>query len=331
MKKDINSYVEFKANPISKAGVFDYLGSQITLADGSHPEPLNKIYKVLRSEETLKQAAESFELVPVIDDHTFLGSEDDGYTRPEAKGVQGVIANLKMKGGELLADVKVFSQRLINKIKDGKIDLSLGYRCSYKRESGVFNGEKYDFVQTDMIGNHLALVDNSRCDVALAMDSAGGEVFHVTLGDKEMTLDEVIEKLHELTKEVQKLKGDTADEVVETEAKPVEETKTKAEETAEDEEVDAEDEESEEVKVEDEESEEATEDADISLKTIYDMLKVISDHIKTETVDEECKTEDNTEEHKATAEDSKPEQVFVMNKSSAKQNKVSFLDRELGA
>lgn len=63
--KDSNGWIEIKGNPISKTGVFDYLGSSIGAPDAG------KIYKVYRPESALnnEETINSFKLLPWIDDH----------------------------------------------------------------------------------------------------------------------------------------------------------------------------------------------------------------------------------------------------------------------
>jgi hypothetical protein len=61
-------------------------------------------------------------------------------------------------------------------LKEGKNELSLGYRCTYSYEPGIYNGESYEYVQRNLRGNHLALVDEARCNVAV-LDSKTKIVF----------------------------------------------------------------------------------------------------------------------------------------------------------
>lgn len=166
-EKDINGWVEIKGNPISKVGVFPYSGAQIS-AD-LDPE---KIYNVYRPEEELTdpETINSFKLLPWTDEHTMLGGDSEGLTPAERKGVHGVIGeDVYFEDGYLKGNLKVFSDKLANLIDSGKKELSIGYRCLYDMSPGVYNGEKYDFVQREIRGNHLALVEEGRSghDVAV--------------------------------------------------------------------------------------------------------------------------------------------------------------------
>ncbi len=164
---DVNGFMEVKANPLSKVGVFEYLGSSIKGA----PDP-NKVYKVYRPAEELssEECINSFKLIPWVDDHEMLGKSSDGLTPAEQKGVHGVIGEEVFFDGEYLrGNLKVFSEGLHDTINDGKNELSCGYRCGYTEQSGLFNGEYYDYIQHTIRGNHLATVDEGRMGPEVAV------------------------------------------------------------------------------------------------------------------------------------------------------------------
>jgi len=144
-------------NPISKVGVFDYLGASIS--DECEP---NKVYKVFRSGETLLASVPTWDNPPkpFINDHEMLG---EGFTEIDDRPVQGVITNPQYEDGVLYADITVYSESLKEAIENGKKELSLGYFCKFEKQSGIYDGQPYDYVQIDMVGNHIALVDAGRC------------------------------------------------------------------------------------------------------------------------------------------------------------------------
>lgn len=154
---DKNGYWFIPHNPISKVGVFQYLGSSIS--DECEP---NKVYNVFRSGETLLKSVPTWDNPPkpFINDHEMLG---EGFTDIDDRPVQGVITNPQYEDGVLYADITVYSEKLKEAIENGKKELSLGYFCKFEKQSGVYEGESYDYVQVDMVGNHIALVDAGRC------------------------------------------------------------------------------------------------------------------------------------------------------------------------
>lgn len=217
---DTNGWFEVKDNPLSKVGVFPYSGAQIGL-----PERSNEIFMVLRPAEELSSpdCIASFRLLPWIDDHTVLGSPEAGLTPAEKKGVQGVIGEeIYFDDDTLFGNIKVFSESMAALIENGKTELSCGYRCSYDMTSGVFNGEKYDAIQRDIRGNHLALVDEGRMGKEVAV--LDHLVFTLDMKEKIMP-DETVEKVAdagELTLESLAAKVDAIAEFV-AKLKPLEE------------------------------------------------------------------------------------------------------------
>ena len=201
MKKiDESGYWILKANPISRVGVFEYLGSQIDL-DGKMGLEKTRRYGVLRPAPELfdPEAMESMEGIPFINDHEMLG---DDFTPVEKRPSHGTVTRVRQSMDEpevLIADVKIYTKTLKELIENGKKGLSLGYYCEYVPEVGVYKGKTYDFVQKTLRGNHLALVDRPRNGVYV-QDSA---ISVVTVQVKDtpfcrgpvMTIDSAIEEI----------------------------------------------------------------------------------------------------------------------------------------
>lgn len=218
---DTNGWVEVKANPISKAGIFPYSGRQLGL-DGPDAD---RIFQVLRPPEELADPAciESFKLLPWIDEHVMLGpvaqEMTDKAVPAEKKGVQGVIGeDVFFKDGVLFANIKAFSSTLAALIQAGKRELSAGYRCIYDVTAGVWNGQPYDAVQRKIRGNHLALVKEGRMgpdvavmdrftfsfdakEIQMAEENKDGD----NGGAGSMTLEQVVKIVGDLAPQVAKL------------------------------------------------------------------------------------------------------------------------------
>ncbi len=158
-EEDINGYWLILDNPMTKIGVFPYLGRQIS----PELEP-DRIYQVLRPEEELTkpETLKSLELIPLINDHTMIGTEP-GMKPAEDVGVEGTTGtNVKTNGRLITNDLKCYTENIKDLISNGKKDLSMGYRCRYELSSGEFEGQHYDAIQRDVIFNHIALVDEGR-------------------------------------------------------------------------------------------------------------------------------------------------------------------------
>ena len=187
---DINGWITIKDNPILKAGIFPYLGSEI-----GQGEPL-RVYKVLRSEEELSkpEAIKSFELVPLINEHFVLGELG---TDTDDKSIDGIVGeSIYFEAPYLKSNIKVFGKHIKKLIEVGKIELSAGYSCKY---IPVENNPDYDFIQTDIRANHLALVEAGRNGSDVAVQDA----LKFTLDSKEllMNLEDILAQISALSDE----------------------------------------------------------------------------------------------------------------------------------
>jgi len=216
---DINGFIEIKDNPISKEGVFQYSGAQI-----NHPDPMRRgeIFNVYRPAEELAdpECIASFRLLPFVDEHAMLGSEDIGATPAELKGVQGMIGEqVRFDPPYLRANLKIVSESLKGLIGSGKVELSPGYRCIYEHTPGVWNGQKYDAIQRKIRGNHLALVTEGRTgpDVAVLdrmtftldtkeLAAMADEPKTEVAADAEVTLESLAAQVAEIAEFISKLK-----------------------------------------------------------------------------------------------------------------------------
>jgi len=143
--------------------VAQYLGSEIDL-DGSlglNPKGIYNVYRP-KSEITKKEFLATLHAKPILDDHTVIGNVD-GLVSPDKEHSAGVLTDVKVVGNTLHGRIDIWSPALIAKIHKGKRELSLAYACDFIPRKGVFKGERYDFVQSNIrCGNHLAFVDVAR-------------------------------------------------------------------------------------------------------------------------------------------------------------------------
>lgn len=112
-------------------------------------------------DELLKpETIASFNGKPVVDDHP----DDDVTPATWRKLAIGVTLNPRAgtNDGEpdvhtIVADLLITDPKAIQAVKDGKREVSCGYDADYE-ETGPGQGK-----QTDIIGNHVALVEKGRC------------------------------------------------------------------------------------------------------------------------------------------------------------------------
>ena len=145
-------YLVCKEVPIARIGTQEYRGMEF---GGENPE---KIYVVKRPEEEVfsKAALASFEGKPVADEHP---SED---VTPENIGryIKGTCRDVRRGEGTLsdcvIADLIIYDKDLIQKIENGKRDISCGYDCLWDPE------DDDTYVQREIRGNHVAVVEKGR-------------------------------------------------------------------------------------------------------------------------------------------------------------------------
>lgn len=144
--------------PICRTGKQQYLPREI----GEKGDGLVDVYR--EEDEVFKPSAmASFEGKPVTDDHPKKEVDSNNY----GSYMKGVVQNVRRGQGEesdnVVCDLVIYDAGLINKIKHGKREVSCGYDCKY-----VDNGDG-TYHQADIIGNHVAVVDNGRAGKSVSI------------------------------------------------------------------------------------------------------------------------------------------------------------------
>jgi hypothetical protein len=118
----------------------------------------DKVYKPADSLRTMLNHGEN---KPVTDTHP-----PDQIVTSNSQ-IKGYIDNLVFTDdSELCTDVTVSNQKLIDAIKSGKQrEISIGFRAKTIDAHGVFNDREYTKIQTDMLLDHVAIVENGRCSL----------------------------------------------------------------------------------------------------------------------------------------------------------------------
>jgi hypothetical protein len=176
---------------ITRVGVFEYRN-----ADGSTRLELREDAEV-KSPESLA----SFAMVPVTDNHPPVRL--DAANAPAfARGASG--ENVRADGDRIAAPLTVFDASLIAKLEAGKVQVSCGYDCDLDETPGVHpRFGRYDAIQRNIRGNHIAIVDVGRAgpDVRVRMDGAA-----MMVSDDRESLLSVVDRLtKDLTMDFEKL------------------------------------------------------------------------------------------------------------------------------
>jgi len=158
---------------LARTGVLEY-----RLPDGTISRELR-----LPEEVFSEDSVASFELVPLTDDHP---SENGGeVTAENAKRLSvGSVGTPHQDGRYLAATLMVVDSNAISKIDEGKQELSCGYFCDREpapagavwQDSETGQSIPYNFIQRNIRGNHVALVEKGRAgpSVRVQLDSTDG-------------------------------------------------------------------------------------------------------------------------------------------------------------
>jgi hypothetical protein len=154
----------------------------------------------LRTEDEVfsADALRSFEMRVVTNDHP-----DDFVSHRNVKDVSiGLTGSDVHKDGDfVVSSVLITDADAIQSVKDGKVELSCGYTAQVKVERGVTDdGTPYNGRQTNIRGNHVALVDRGRAGPDCKLLVGRGDAFttltqgepmktkKIKIGDKEYEL-----------------------------------------------------------------------------------------------------------------------------------------------
>lgn len=170
----------FLTSPVnlSRTGVQHYMGFELGLTDRA----MEKI-GVFRDPKQVfhPDSIKSFTNLVVTDDHP-----NDFVTVDNVKKLQvGSVSDVAKDGDVLKGTVTITDKGMIDKIGSGKVEVSVGYENNLKKQSGDYLGVKYDYVQTDIRANHLAIVDAGRCGSAckITMDKKRRQPVKITILD----------------------------------------------------------------------------------------------------------------------------------------------------
>lgn len=155
--------------PIARTGWMIYAPGQVPISPSpDHPDYI----RVYRGPDELfrPETIASFAGVAITDDHP------DDAVNPEnwqtlSHGFS--LHNIRRGEGEyddcLMADIIITSSRLIQAVEDGLREVSCGYEADYEEESPGVG------LQSNIIGNHIALVEKGRCGPRCAISDRATE------------------------------------------------------------------------------------------------------------------------------------------------------------
>ncbi len=149
----------------STVGIQKYKESE--LFDGGSPDV---VVSAFRPAETLSDSEflKTLSMKPVTVDHPdgFVNSSNYNAVSRGHVGENASLKNNQLHGGMMVTDKSTVDDIQ----KRDKIDVSMGYSAKIIRETGIYDRECYTAVIKDMRANHVAIVDDGRCDGARILD-----------------------------------------------------------------------------------------------------------------------------------------------------------------
>lgn len=174
--------LQVSRSAISKANVCGYYGREIPNSEALGLQP-DKLYRLWRNPDELKKAAPTFNNIPVLCVHT----PDTPGDPPREYRVGVTHGNASFEDPYLFNGLSIWDNSAIAGIETEKQkELSSSYAYVADMTPGVTpDGEQYDGVMRNIVGNHVALVTDGRAgpDVYV-FDSLPTELKHMKLSNK---------------------------------------------------------------------------------------------------------------------------------------------------
>lgn len=206
---DQNGFMHVEISNITKEGVDPYRGYEIPRAKAFGLDP-DKIYMGYRSGEELKKAAYTFNGLPITREHHVDSAEN-----PQREHRVGSIGtDCAYNAPYLQAGVTITDGEAIRKIESGeRMEFSAGYFFEPVFEKGEFEGKAYDFIMTEIKGNHVALVETGRAGADVCVADSANTVKNIQQIQKNITNNPSEDNMAEIKKETQAQDEDLREEL----------------------------------------------------------------------------------------------------------------------
>jgi hypothetical protein len=183
---------------VTRCGVFLYKNGDGTIRkELRHPDDVSE-----------PESLESIKMIPIVDGHPLERLVSAENSKRLSVGYTGELVEDVYP--HVIANLVITDKATVDKIKNKeKNQLSLGYTVDLLPENGEYNGEAFDFRQTNIRYNHLAIVDEARAgpDARIVLDGKDAEAVEINNMGAEMAKE----------KKQRKIKIDTTEYMVDDE------------------------------------------------------------------------------------------------------------------
>lgn len=156
---DIDGRLFVEQSFISKANVCPYKGSEIPDPEKTLGLDPDKVYLLYRDPVELEKAAPSFSCIPIMVVHIPVSAAD-----PQIEYCGGTTGVVVWEAPYLVSKpMRLWTAEARDLVLQKKQEeLSSAYHYRADMTPGEVNGERYDGVMRDIVGNHVALVSEGR-------------------------------------------------------------------------------------------------------------------------------------------------------------------------
>lgn len=159
---------------ISKANVCEYAGGEIPDFEKYGLDPLRK-YKLLRHPDELAKGAKTFNNLPILSKHVPISAKE----HPKELTIGTTGSDVEFNNPYLSSSLAFWDESDIDDIEaEDKKELSSAYHYRADMTPGTYDGERYDGVMRDIVGNHVALVEKGRAGPDVLVADADPEYEH---------------------------------------------------------------------------------------------------------------------------------------------------------
>ena len=164
--KDVDGRLHVELTPISKAMVCPYYGHEIPDSEKLGLDA-NKIYQLFRDPVELQRAADTFNNLQLLQKHQPVNADEPAKELTAGStGTDAVFIAPYLKNSLVVWDAEAIAGIESEQIEQ----LSAGYYYTADMTPGEYQGQAYDGVMRNIVGNHIALVERGRAgpDVVVA-------------------------------------------------------------------------------------------------------------------------------------------------------------------
>jgi hypothetical protein len=157
---------------ITRTGVFEY-----RRADGTIQRELRSADEVFNADSLA-----TLDLLPLTNDHP----AEPVTSRNAGKFQVGTVTQPKRDGDFVAARIQITDQKAIDEAEGGKRQLSVGYNVDLEKRAGVTSGVpgvpdglRFDAIQTNIRGNHVALLDKGKAGPEASLRLDGDDAIQI--------------------------------------------------------------------------------------------------------------------------------------------------------